>query len=199
MMEKLEGIEKQLVCCAESELAKGVECVNTQEMGEVIDMIKDISEAKYYCAVTKAMEEYDSDEWDDSERMGYNPSRSSRTGRYTSGRSRTRNQSGSMRMGFTEIEPYWADPRYDGTDESLRRIREMEDPRYGKAYNKFRMARKHYHDTKSATDKEEMSESAKEHMTDTVMTIREMWKEADPDLRRDIKTHLDNLLKEMNM
>lgn len=203
VIEEIASMEKQLVSCTKSELAKGVESVDTAEMAQAADMIKDLSkalknhaEAKYYCAVTKAMEEYDEDEWDESERMGYtggrmSRSRSSRTGRFTSNRggSRGRSQSGSMRMGFTDTDDYWEDPRYA----------EMEDPRYGKAYNKFRMARKHYHDTKSMTDKEEMSESAKEHMTDTVMTIKEMWKEADPELRKDMKMHLDNLMKEMNI
>jgi hypothetical protein len=31
--------------------------VNTQELGEVIDMIKDMEEAIYYCHISKAMEE----------------------------------------------------------------------------------------------------------------------------------------------
>lgn len=212
VIEEIASMEKQLVSCTKSELAKGVESVDTAEMAQAADMIKDLSkalknhaEAKYYCAVTKAMEEYDKDEWDESERMGYtggrmSRARSSRTGRFTSNRggSRGRSQSGSMRMGFTDTDEYWDDNRYIES-EPIDRIREMEDPRYGKAYNKFRMARKHYHDTKSATDKEEMSESAKEHMTDTVMTIKEMWKEADPELRRDMKMHLDNLIKEMNI
>ena len=204
MIEKLKSIEEKLICCAEAELAKGIESVDTQEMGEVIDMIKDLAEAKYYCAVTEAMEDYDEGEWDESDRMGYTGGRMSRS--RSSGRSRTmsrgsrgRSQAGSMKMGFTDTDDYWDDPRYAGTDESMSRIREMEDPRYGKAYNKFRMARKHYHDTKSMADKEEMSESAKEHMTDTVMTIKEMWKEADPELRRDMKIHLDNLMKEMSI
>lgn len=205
-IEKVCSMEKQLVCCADAELAKGVDSVDTAEMGQVTDMIKDLaeaikcfSEAKYYCAVTEAMEDYD----EQSERMGYNPSRSPRTGRFTSGRrssgTRTRNQSGSMKMGFTDTDEYWDDPRYrDMDDGSMSRIREMEDSRYGKAFNKFRMARKHYHDTKSMSDKEEMSESAKEHMSDTIMTIKEMWKEADPELRRDMKMHMENLIKEMN-
>lgn len=210
VIEEIASMEKQLVSCTKSELAKGVESVDTAEMAQAADMIKDLSkalknhaEAKYYCAVTKAMEEYDEDEWDESERMGYNSSRSSRTGRFTSRRGSrgggTRNQSGSMKMGFTDTD-YWMRPEDMMDDgDTMSRVREMEDPRYGKAYNKFRIARKHYHDTKSMTDKEEMSESAKEHMTDTVMTIKEMWKEADPELRKDMKTHLDNLMKEMNI
>lgn len=35
--------------------------VSTHELGEVIDMIKDLSESVYYCSIVKAMEESDED------------------------------------------------------------------------------------------------------------------------------------------
>jgi hypothetical protein len=31
--------------------------VDTEELGEAIDMVKDLSEAIYYCTITKSMEE----------------------------------------------------------------------------------------------------------------------------------------------
>lgn len=58
----IERIHKMLECLAEKslcEIEKGIENVNTEEMGEVIDMIKDLSEAEYYAAITKAMNEAD--------------------------------------------------------------------------------------------------------------------------------------------
>lgn len=33
-----------------------LQCVDTKELGEVIDMIKDLEEAQYYCTVVEAME-----------------------------------------------------------------------------------------------------------------------------------------------
>lgn len=53
----IERIHKMLECLAEKslcEIEKGIENVNTEEMGEVIDMIKDLSEAEYYATITKA-------------------------------------------------------------------------------------------------------------------------------------------------
>lgn len=35
---------------------KHIDSVDTEELGEVVDMIKDIAEAIYYCTVTEAME-----------------------------------------------------------------------------------------------------------------------------------------------
>lgn len=46
-----EMIEK-LSESAECEFAKGIECVDTEEMGKVTDMLKDLAEAMYYRTLT---------------------------------------------------------------------------------------------------------------------------------------------------
>lgn len=56
-----EMIEK-LADCAKSELAKGIECVDTEEMGAVTDMLKDLCQAEYYATIVKEMKEYKEDE-----------------------------------------------------------------------------------------------------------------------------------------
>lgn len=56
-----EMIEK-LSECAKTQFEKGIDHVDTCEMGKVIDMMKDLSEAMYYRTLTKAMEDSDSDE-----------------------------------------------------------------------------------------------------------------------------------------
>ena len=58
-MERLKCIEDSLISCVESQL-NHLDEVDADELGEVVDMIKDIEEAIYYNAVTKAMEEYES-------------------------------------------------------------------------------------------------------------------------------------------
>lgn len=55
-IEKLHALEEALACVLESQMGH-LEEVDAAEMGEVVDMIKDIEEAKYYCSVVKAMEE----------------------------------------------------------------------------------------------------------------------------------------------
>lgn len=55
-MEHLKQIKKQLVTQVEGQMGD-LRCVDTKELGEVIDMIKDLAEACYYCAVTDAMED----------------------------------------------------------------------------------------------------------------------------------------------
>lgn len=108
-------IEK-LTKCAEMEFEKGVENVDTKEMGDVIDIIKDLAEAMYYRTLVVAMEdsEYgeDYDEYGPMEdgRRGYRGQpRSKSSGRYMSrgdGRRSNRGRRGyDEPMGDYEMTP----------------------------------------------------------------------------------------------
>lgn len=243
---KIKELKQKLVECFESEIAtKGLGCVDTEEAGEVIDMIKDLAEAEkacmealYYQKVTEAMLSYDEPRYGES--MGYNPNRSRSTGRYTSGR-------GGRRMGFTMPHEPWTGENagewdgdmymesammgYDGGGASTgrgsgssgnrggsrggssggsssgqsmgygpgREMMEDMDPRYGEEYNRYKKMRRHYTETKSAEDKREMSEHAEKHIHDTVDTMKDIWKDADPELKRKMKEELTKLVGTMNM
>ena len=63
-MNSLKEIKEQLVVQVQNQMGN-LECVDTKELGEVIDMIKDLSKAIYYCEVSKQMEEAD-----ESRKMG---------------------------------------------------------------------------------------------------------------------------------
>lgn len=61
----IKKIHEMLECLTEvskNQLDKGASSVNTDEMGKVVDMIKDLSEAEYYSRIAKSMEEYEEDE-----------------------------------------------------------------------------------------------------------------------------------------
>lgn len=53
--EALKMMEKQLIGCTQGQLGD-ISKVDTHELGEAIDMIKDLSEAIYYCTITQSME-----------------------------------------------------------------------------------------------------------------------------------------------
>ena len=55
-MENLKTMKNQLISLVQNQLTH-TETVNTKELGEAIDMIKDLEETIYYCTITKAMEE----------------------------------------------------------------------------------------------------------------------------------------------
>lgn len=55
-MERLKSMKENLMSIAQGQMGN-LHQVDTHELGEVIDMIKDLEEALYYCSITKAMEE----------------------------------------------------------------------------------------------------------------------------------------------
>ena len=56
--EVLKTMKEQLVSCVQGQLGD-ISKVDTHELGEAIDMIKDLSEAIYYCTITDSMEKSD--------------------------------------------------------------------------------------------------------------------------------------------
>ena len=56
MKKKLKCIQSKLIDLAYQQM-ESPECVDAKELGEVVDIIKDIDEAIYYCTVVKAMED----------------------------------------------------------------------------------------------------------------------------------------------
>ena len=171
---------------------------------EYIEMIKclaetekECQEADYYEAVVQAMEETGMME---SERMGYNPNRN-RMGQYSDGRAGNRNggrmssDSGSSDSGSNSRRGYSPDRMYsrmmpgDDRDEWG-----DDDPRHSEAFNRFRKAKRYYTKSHSEEDKQRMKDASNEHMMETMATIREMWDDADPDLRTRMKADLTNLV-----
>ena len=53
---------EKLAECAEKQFDAGIENIDTAEMGQVVDMMKDLSEAMYYRELTKAMQEFDAED-----------------------------------------------------------------------------------------------------------------------------------------
>ena len=56
-MEKLKHMKDCLMSCVQSQVSGNLHNVDAKELGEAIDMIKDLEEAIYYATITKAMEE----------------------------------------------------------------------------------------------------------------------------------------------
>ena len=55
-MERLKHMKETLMNCVQGQLGD-LSSVDAKELGEAVDMIKDLSEAIYYCTITKSMEE----------------------------------------------------------------------------------------------------------------------------------------------
>lgn len=222
-------IKKDLVRTLKAEIdSLGFEKMDTCETGQIIDMIKDLSEAEkthmekcYYEKIVEAMEESEKEEgpWD---RMGYN------SRHYASGRFAPKGK--GTRMGYIpemmmpQEYPYIYGYMNDPDFEENMRNRKMhyqpsgagnrsqtgtrmgyedmdwdpdDDPRQSKEYNEYKRAKRHYTETKSATDKQRMDEHAMKHMNQAIDSFREMWKDADPSMRKRMKADLTALVGEM--
>lgn len=154
--------------------------IDTHELGEVIDMIKDIAEyernsheSEYYKSITNAMYSYENS----SNRMSYIPDESIRN----------------------MMPDYKSKERYDRyMDSANNRIYNKDyDDKYGKSYNQWVDAKRHYTDTHSESYKNKMDEKATEHMNTMIDSIKNIWREADPTLKQTIKNNMTNLLNEM--
>ena len=166
---------------------------------EYVEMIKclaetekECQEADYYEAVVQAMEASDMG----YDRMGYTPRRA-KDGRYKS-------QPDKMRMGNGDMGDRRGYDPYDGPYMHMMPGQDRdtwgddEDDYYGKSFNRFRKAKRHYTQTHSEEDKQRMKDASNKHMMETMATIREMWDDADPELRKRMKTDLTNLMASMN-
>jgi len=95
-IKNIHSIIERLSECVKCEVDKGIDQVDTKEMGEVADIIKDLCEAEYYAKISKAMDEAEYGEdydymgaYDENERKGYRGQRRDSRGRYMSRRSYT--------------------------------------------------------------------------------------------------------------
>ena len=82
-IKRMHDIIEKLSECAKYEFDKGIENVNTDEMGKITDMLKDLAEAMYYRTLTNIMEESDAEEvLGMLDRRFYDDYRYKTTGRY---------------------------------------------------------------------------------------------------------------------
>ncbi len=56
-MERLKRMKERLIDCVEEQINTCLQSSSAEELGEAVDMIKDLDEAIYYGTLTKAMEE----------------------------------------------------------------------------------------------------------------------------------------------
>lgn len=189
-MEKLKDLNElkhKLVEAVKMELAGGVEGVDTQEMGEVIDMIKDLAsaekdcmEACYYELVCEAMD------GGESERMGYD------RWRYASGRFAPKGR-GSVR-GY--LPPYMNDSAlraepmgYDGRTTRM----DGDRMRTGSATSDYRGRSGYTHEDMTMED----GMTSREKIDKAIGIMGDIWSDASMEDRKTMKTLLRDLLSQM--
>ncbi len=185
----IERIHKMIECLTEkalNELENGTENVDTCEMGQVVDMIKDLNEAEYRAVIVKSMKEADEEEKEyDKELLRTLKAEYGEEGgrryydayRYANGRFAPKGR--GTRRGYVE-PPYWH--MYPEAE----RIRDM-DREYGKMYYTEPMT----------SDTQHMSESNYDRARRNYTETKEMHKANTPEDKEHKMKALDGYIKEL--
>lgn len=199
-----EMIEK-LSECAKAQFDKGWEHVDTCEMGQAIDMMKDLSEAMYYRTLTKAMEDSDSDEvLEMFERYGDGGRRYYDHYRYADGRFAPKGH-GTYRRGYEEPPYYHMTPEmYRDMDRDMGRMyyteptmnTSMRDSREGRSGMSRRayMENKELHKANTPADKEAKVRDLNTYMTELAADMSEIINDATPEEKSVLKSKLSALV-----
>lgn len=210
--EEICELKKKFLKIVDTELnEKSTKELNTEELGQVVDMIKDLAEAEkccqeacYYQSVVKAMDEAK----EEDHRMGYSPKARMRLANRYFMDNYDYPEMSNMRMGYPKRGESSRDGSMDRSRDSMGRFTssgrsgydgydEDRNDRYGRAYNEFRKARRHYTETKSMADKQMMDEHANEHLVDSMQTLKEIWEASDPTLRKKMKADLQKFSNDL--
>ena len=151
-------LKSDLIRSLTSHFGMGLNQVDTDEAGKVVDMIKDLAEAEYYISVVEAMDR---------------PEKTKR----------------SWTHGGEEYFPH----EHNGEDSR------NSDSKHGRIFDDYMKYKRYYTETKSPSQKEEMDAKANEYVGETVSTIRDIWRDADPEMRRKLKAEFVKLVNEMNI
>lgn len=179
-IERMHKMQECLTEKAVSEFEKGIENVDTSEMGEVVDMIKDLAEAEYHSIISKAMKKADEEEeeYDKELLRSLKAEYGEESGRryydhyrYANGRFAPKGK-GTYRRGYEE-------PPYMHMYPEVERMRDI-DRDYGKMYYTEPMSESNY-------------DRAKRNYTET----KEMHKANTPEDKEHKMKSLDSYTKEL--
>lgn len=212
--------------CAVCEVEKGTECLNTKEMGEVADILKDLCEAEYYAHIAKAMGKAEEEEQEEEKflmrklKEEYGEEEGERRyydrWRYKSGRFAPKGK--GSRRGYEEppyyhMTPemyrehgpeYWRDldrnegrMYYSGPVESG--STGIRDHREGKSWQSRRayMESKETHPGSSPEEKQHKTKELEKYMNELSSDVTEMIAGASNEEKTMLKTKMQTLLQKI--
>lgn len=190
------------------EYQSGPECWNIAACGMVTDQLKDLSEAMKNRVEQKIFEEELCEMLKEKDEMEHHPERAGYDNwRYSSGRFAPTGH--GHRSGYPMnpmhgnvrfyTQPEEADRGYDYDEYQMRRHagRDIYPSKYGAGYDAYQMAKRHYHETKDEQHRKEMNERIDETVMDSIDVIREMMKDANPEVKKKLKEQITKFAEEV--
>jgi hypothetical protein len=204
-------IEK-LAECAEKQFDNGIESVDTAEMGQVTDMLKDLAEAMYYRTLTKAMDDSGPEEiMEMFERYGDGGRRYYDHYRYADGRFAPKGR-GTYRRGYDEPPYYHMTPEMYRSMENYRDI----DRRDGRMYytepsmnsgvhteSRYDMAKRNYTESKelhrgnTPEDKEQKMKELEKYLREIGSDIAELISDASTEEKNLLKNRMQVIMQKI--
>ena len=175
MHEKIAEVRKNLInkFC---EYMDDIHHADTEEVGEIVDILKDLAEMDYYETVSEAMA---GSRYDDI--LGYTPNVTSMMMR-TPGRDFTQSMVGDrMRRDYGDFS------RGESSGNS----------RYGQAYQDYEQAKRYYTESHSDKDMQKMRMTADQHIADMIASVRDIWYDADPEHKKQMKADLTAFVNQL--
>lgn len=214
-MEELKTMMKSLIASVQGQMGN-LENVDAKELGEAVDMIKDLAEAEYYCSVKKAMDE-SKEERENREKIDSAVAASMGTQNYYGGRYNEPHYYGQL-----YYDPRYENDRmyYDGRDrrrgydgynrgyEENGQNREVNgyinrstmptmarDYREGRSY----MSRKGYMESKeNHEDKSKQMQELERYITELGSDITDMIRDASPEEKQMLRDRLVTLSQKIS-
>ena len=183
-MERLKSMKETLMGCVQGELSH-LDTVDTKELGEAVDMIKDLSEAIYYCTITEAMQGKEHEK----ERHYIEPYYPYRDMDRPYGRMYYDGRSGGNHSGSntgSNNNTYYTEREYPI---EMRDYREGRSPRSRRMY----MEAKELHQGKEAKMKE-----LEQYMQELTQDITEMIEDASPEEKQMLYKKMSTLAAKLN-
>lgn len=205
-IKNIHSMIERLSECAKCELDKGIDNVDTKEMGEVAEIIKELAEAEYYAKISKAMDEAEyGEDYDvygpmEHDRRGYRGQRRDSRGRYMSGR---RGYDEMMPMDHERME-HMRDMDREGTNRmyysgsssmngNISGGRDYREGRSGQTRRSY-MEKKELHKNNTAEDKQAKLKELEAYMADLSSDITEMISGATTKEKNMLKTKIQTLV-----
>ena len=179
-MENLKNMQECLIELAEHQIYCNTDKVDTKELGEVIDMIKDLSEATYYWTITESMNQQAQEET-----MYYNP-----YDREGSHRMMPTKRGGGHDVPVQDGgygDRRWMMRRYD--DGRVSWPVEHKDPKEGRSGER----RKMYMDSKMYSDKNKQMQELENYMHELSMDVTDMIQDASAEEKAMLQQKLNTL------
>lgn len=212
-IERMHSMIEKLSETALGEFEKGMECVDTCEMGAVTDMLKDLAEAMYYRTLTTTMQKSDTEDvMAMLDRYG-NGRRFYDHYRYADGKFAPKGR-GSYRRGYEEP------PYYHMTPEMYRHMEEYRDMDRGSGRmyytepsmssnsgsnmeSRYDMAKRNYTESKelhrgnTPDDKEHNMKELEKYMREIGSDIAEVISDASPEEKTLLKQKLQVIMQKI--